>query len=66
MESVATAFTSRFFSSVVREVSSHCFEGTLPQHYTSAYEALRGSEADRKPNNLFAPADAIVEDGEQD
>lgn len=66
MESVATAFSSRFFPSVVHEVSSHCFEGPSHKHYTSANEALRGSEADRKPDNLLAPADAVVEDGEHD
>lgn len=51
---------------MVHEVSSHCFEGPSHKHYTSANEALRGSEADRIPDYLLAPADAIVEDGEHD
>jgi hypothetical protein len=36
------------------------------RYYTSAKKVLRGSEADRKLNISFTPADAALLDGEHD
>ena len=41
-------------------------KGLSHKYYTSVNKAIRGSEADRKLDILFAPADAIIEESKHD